>query len=207
MSGWPWGCAVRNRPGYALLAGLGILIRLCFSTRKGFPMSEVYVYKRCGCLDPVSRRRSSIVLTADTYTSVLPCLAHQAAEASAALVLNAARKVSRLRRGRPKPNGRKQTTTRPRPRASVAVGDRIMEPTSGPHGSHTRSTPTSKIQEIKDTCWSASIQWVCAARDSNPNPLVKRPSTHGAPKPPIKWPGIANSVQPSKCEVRHFFLL
>jgi len=31
------------------------------------------------------------VLTADTYTSVLPCLAHQAAEASAAIVLKAVR--------------------------------------------------------------------------------------------------------------------
>ncbi|MBB4689320.1 site-specific integrase [Amycolatopsis jiangsuensis] len=33
---------------------------------------------------------SSIVLTADTYTSVLPCLAHRAAEATATLVLEAA---------------------------------------------------------------------------------------------------------------------
>jgi hypothetical protein len=42
---------------------------------------------------------SSIVLTADTYTSVLPCLAHQAAEATATLVLRAARsKSARLRK-------------------------------------------------------------------------------------------------------------
>jgi integrase len=42
----------------------------------------------------------SIVLTADTYTSVLPCLAHQAAEATAALVLRTARQTARsLRRG------------------------------------------------------------------------------------------------------------
>jgi len=42
---------------------------------------------------------SSIVLTADTYTSVLPCLAHQAAEATAELVLRAARsKSATLRR-------------------------------------------------------------------------------------------------------------
>jgi hypothetical protein len=33
---------------------------------------------------------SSIVLTADTYTSVLPELAHQAAEATAQLILTAA---------------------------------------------------------------------------------------------------------------------
>jgi integrase len=42
---------------------------------------------------------SSIVLTADTYTSVLPSLAHQAAEATAELVLRAARtKSAQLRR-------------------------------------------------------------------------------------------------------------
>jgi hypothetical protein len=37
---------------------------------------------------------SSIVLTADTYTSVLPNLAHQAAEATAELVLQTARTQS-----------------------------------------------------------------------------------------------------------------
>jgi integrase len=41
---------------------------------------------------------SSIVLTADTYTSVLPCLAHQAAEATAELVLRAARTKSAILR-------------------------------------------------------------------------------------------------------------
>ncbi|WP_414636279.1 site-specific integrase [Actinophytocola sp.] len=112
----------------------------------------------------------SIVLTADTYTSVLPCLAHQAAEASAALVLKAVRKVSRPRRGRSKTSARNQAATRPRPRTSVASRDRILEPTSDSHGTHTRSTPTGKIPTIKETCWSASIQWVCAARDSNPEP-------------------------------------
>ena len=38
---------------------------------------------------------ASIVLTADTYTSVLPCLAHQAAEATAALVMQAAHHTAR----------------------------------------------------------------------------------------------------------------
>jgi integrase len=42
----------------------------------------------------------SIVLTADTYTSVLPCLAHNAAEATAALVLHAAAVKSPRRRPR-----------------------------------------------------------------------------------------------------------
>jgi site-specific recombinase XerD len=43
---------------------------------------------------------SSIVLTADTYTSVLPCPAHQAAEATAELVMRAAGDTSRaVRKG------------------------------------------------------------------------------------------------------------
>jgi hypothetical protein len=43
---------------------------------------------------------ASIVLTADTYTSVLPCLAHQAAEATAALVMQAAHHTARTVRTR-----------------------------------------------------------------------------------------------------------
>jgi integrase len=42
---------------------------------------------------------ASIVLTADTYTSVLPCLAHQSTEATAALVMQAAHHTSRKLRG------------------------------------------------------------------------------------------------------------
>ncbi|RSM63059.1 hypothetical protein DMH03_13560 [Amycolatopsis sp. WAC 01376] len=52
---------------------------------------------------------SSIVLTADTYTSVLPCLAHSAAEATAALVLEAARSTATSLRGH---GGRKQSRRR-----------------------------------------------------------------------------------------------
>ena len=45
---------------------------------------------------------ASIVLTADTYTHILPCLARQAAENTARLVLEAAREEARaIRRHRP----------------------------------------------------------------------------------------------------------
>jgi integrase len=44
---------------------------------------------------------SSIVLTADTYTSVLPCLAHQAAEATAELIRHAGRDRGHRIRGHP----------------------------------------------------------------------------------------------------------
>jgi integrase len=63
---------------------------------------------------------SSIVLTADTYTSVLPCLAHQAAEATAELVLRAARsKSATLRR-----TTRRTTERRPSRRRNRRVTQR-----------------------------------------------------------------------------------
>ncbi|MEC3979833.1 tyrosine-type recombinase/integrase [Amycolatopsis sp. H20-H5] len=53
---------------------------------------------------------ASIVLTADTYTSILPCLARQSAEATARLVLEAARSTgTRLRAHR----RRRRPQTRP----------------------------------------------------------------------------------------------
>jgi hypothetical protein len=52
---------------------------------------------------------SSIVLTADTYTSVLPDVAHRAAEAVAALVLQAGRLVPAPSPG---PGGRTTPTGR-----------------------------------------------------------------------------------------------
>jgi integrase len=54
---------------------------------------------------------ASIVLTADTYTSILPCLARQSAEATARLVLEAARSTgTRLRRRRRRPQTRPPVT-------------------------------------------------------------------------------------------------
>ncbi|MFI7643151.1 hypothetical protein [Nonomuraea sp. NPDC049400] len=43
----------------------------------------------------VGRRNASIVLTADTYVSVLPEVAHEAARETARLVLNAASALGR----------------------------------------------------------------------------------------------------------------
>ena len=60
---------------------------------------------------------SSIVLTADTYTSVLPDLAHHAAEATARLILKSAGMTSRAIR-----NGQRGShhTTGARPRRTTA---------------------------------------------------------------------------------------
>jgi hypothetical protein len=60
----------------------------------------------------------NIVLTADTYSSLLPCLAHQTAEATAALVLEAAHRTTRKIRGRSRTSRsryrpRKRRTARP----------------------------------------------------------------------------------------------
>ncbi|MFC5109054.1 tyrosine-type recombinase/integrase [Kibdelosporangium philippinense] len=70
---------------------------------------------------------ASIVLTADTYTSVLPCLAHKAAEATADLVLRAAQRTARKLRGRPRGVRRRSRAgaapmvTQPRTRVRVKV--------------------------------------------------------------------------------------
>jgi hypothetical protein len=61
---------------------------------------------------------SSIVLTADTYTSVLPDLAHHAAEATARLILTSAATTSRNIRNRHHRSHHPHPTTRP-PRVTV----------------------------------------------------------------------------------------
>ena len=68
----------------------------------------------------------SIVLTADTYTSLMPCLAHQVAEATAALVLQAAHRTSRTIRGRSRRSRsrygpKKVRTARPRRGSGAAA--------------------------------------------------------------------------------------
>lgn len=59
--------------------------------------------------------------TADTYTSVLPETAHLSAEATARVVIDAARKLSRGIRYQPRPHRRR---TKARPGASPNRGIR-----------------------------------------------------------------------------------
>lgn len=54
----------------------------------------------------------SIVVTADTYTSVLPTLAHHAAEATARLILHAAGSTSRTIRNNHHSNTPRRATKR-----------------------------------------------------------------------------------------------
>ncbi|GLY67242.1 site-specific integrase [Amycolatopsis taiwanensis] len=58
---------------------------------------------------------ASIVLTADTYTSILPNLAHQSAEATAQLILNAARTTGTRLRPRRQPRTAPGRPPRPSP--------------------------------------------------------------------------------------------
>jgi hypothetical protein len=107
----------------------------------------------------------SIVLTADTYTSVVPRLAHRAAEATITLVLKASRDRARRLRGRERRKRRVATVPR------MIVEDlRTDRRTRDTPRAHRRSTPASKIPTITGTCWSEPTERGCAARDSNPEP-------------------------------------
>ncbi|MFI5592497.1 tyrosine-type recombinase/integrase [Amycolatopsis sp. NPDC051758] len=69
---------------------------------------------------------SSIVLTADTYTSVLPCLAHQAAEATANLVMKAARRTAKkVRRDSRKAARHYGTKKNRRPRSTRKTAHKV----------------------------------------------------------------------------------
>ncbi|MEV7045547.1 site-specific integrase [Amycolatopsis sp. NPDC051061] len=79
---------------------------------------------------------SSIVLTADTYTSVLPCLAHRAAEATAALVLAAARDAAASLRSRGSRKRRKGGKGRGGGNKKAKNNGRQARPHSAPRRSH-----------------------------------------------------------------------
>lgn len=128
---------------------------------------------------------SSIVLTADTYTytSVLPCLAHQAAEATANLVMKAARRAAKkVRRDSRKAHA---TTERRRtagpwvdaevgsqdpcvegpPRVSCSEGLKKIvdaaEPPMGEMGTADRSEPQEVADSSLNPGWPVDRIWIC----------------------------------------------
>jgi hypothetical protein len=113
---------------------------------------------------------TSIVLTADTYTSVLTELHIKTAEATARLVLAAAarnpgqRNRKRTWTGPPK-SARPQSTRPPK----VQRGKRSSKANSRRQGAHTRPTDAHKDQSRIANSYTACSRW-CAARDSNPEP-------------------------------------
>jgi hypothetical protein len=75
----------RNAPRHVLDAGVFSRVGTLLSTSFAAGTDLKVVQETLG--------HSSIVLTCDTYTSVLPEIAHRSAEATAKLVLAAARKL------------------------------------------------------------------------------------------------------------------
>ena len=104
---------------------------------------------------------SSIVLTADTYTSVLPCLAQQAADATAR---------GQDPQGGGAPAAKRVTEGTAGDGKSLNRGD-----TSAAPGLHTRSKPTDGAREYERNRWWA-LTFDCAPSGTRtPNPLVKSP--------------------------------
>jgi len=114
---------------------------------------------------------ASIVLTADTYTSVLPCLAHQAAEATAELVRRAGRDRWQRPPGHTHPKKRHATARhhrgikRARARETAIVGS---------HGDHTSGSQINNAHQQDPLHRENLLVGVdiaeYAARDSNPEP-------------------------------------
>jgi len=88
---------------------------------------------------------ASIVLTADTYTSVLPAAQHRAAEATARLVLTAARGARAKMTGRQHTDG----VTRPPGRSTTPTSD--CRPHGGQLAGQDTSTRRGKRPKAKAT--------------------------------------------------------
>jgi hypothetical protein len=113
---------------------------------------------------------ASIVLTADTYTSVLPCLAHQAAEATAELIRHAGRDRGHRIRGHTRP--KRRTTARVRRGAKQERTRR--EAITRSHGGHTSGSQITNAHQqdpldLRKVLVGVDTE-LCAARDSNPEP-------------------------------------
>jgi hypothetical protein len=109
---------------------------------------------------------SSIVLTADTYTSVLTDKHHKAAEATARLVLAAAARGPKRRRrptaGPPTKSAATEASPRPEP-----VRPRQSRRRKSKQRHRTHMTPT--VHKRQSRAMNAQLNG-CAARDSNPEP-------------------------------------
>jgi hypothetical protein len=113
----------------------------------------------------------SIVLTADTYTSVLPCLAHQAAEATAELV----RRAGRDRWHRPpghsrrKKRGNSARVRRGAKRARVRSVAIMRSHAGHTPGTQINNTHQQDPLDLENLLVGAAVDGY-AARDSNPEP-------------------------------------
>jgi hypothetical protein len=114
---------------------------------------------------------ASIVLTADTYTSVLPCLAHQAAEATAELIRRAGRDRWQRSPGHTHPKKRRKAA---RQRRGIKRAQAREAPIARSHGGHTSGSQIDNAHQqdpldLKDPLVGLDFGEY-AARDSNPEP-------------------------------------
>jgi hypothetical protein len=114
---------------------------------------------------------ASIVLTADTYTSVLPCLAHQAAEATADLVRRAGRDRWQRPPGHTHPKKRRTTARQRRGIIRAQARNAVI---ARAHGGHTPGSQIDNAHQQDPLDRENPLVGVdiaeYAARDSNPEP-------------------------------------
>jgi hypothetical protein len=114
---------------------------------------------------------ASIVLTADTYTSILPCLAHQAAEATAELVRRAGRDRWQRPPGHTRP---KKGRMRARQRRGIKRARARETAIARSHGGHTSDSQITHAHQQDPLNRENLLVGVditeYAARDSNPEP-------------------------------------
>jgi integrase len=114
---------------------------------------------------------ASIVLTADTYTSVLPCLAHQAAEATAELVRRADRKRWHRPPGHTRPKKRRTTARKRRGIKRAHTRETVI---ARSHSGHTSGSQITNAHQHDPLDLENPLVGVdvtkYAARDSNPEP-------------------------------------
>jgi hypothetical protein len=108
---------------------------------------------------------SALAITADTYTSVLPAVAHAAAEAVAGIVPRA------QRRPRPPDRGRAQSSSHAPAAASVAAALTVGWQ-SGPEHDSGRSPETV----------NALVRGGAPSGTRTPNPLIKRTKSPVRPR-------------------------
>jgi integrase len=116
---------------------------------------------------------ASIVLTANTYTSVLPCLAHQAAEATAELVRRAGRDHWQRPSGHTHPKKRRTTARQRRGnQAQPSTGHGDCPVSRWPHlGPTDRQRPPARSSETREPAGGHRYRQVHLTRH-NPNSSV-----------------------------------
>jgi hypothetical protein len=113
----------------------------------------------------------SIVLTADTYTSVLPCLAHQATEATADLIRRAGRDRWQRPPGHTHPKKRGKTARVRRGIKRAQARETAIARTHGGHTSGSQSNNAHQQDPLHRENLLVGVDFAeYAARDSNPEP-------------------------------------